>query len=44
MEVKDDNATVVPNLKSLSKEKVKELLLELPENNHTTILDSVVDF
>jgi hypothetical protein len=43
-EVKDDDATVVPDLKSLSKEEIKELLLELLENDCTTILDSVVDF
>jgi hypothetical protein len=44
MEVKDNNATVVPDLKSLSKAEVKELLLKLLENNCTKILDSVVDF
>jgi hypothetical protein len=44
MEVEDDDATVVPDLKNLSREEIKELLLELPENDCTKILDSVVDF
>jgi hypothetical protein len=44
MEIEDDDATVVPDLKSLSKEEIKELLLKLLENDCTTILDSVIDF
>jgi hypothetical protein len=44
MEVKDDNATVVSDLKNLSKEEIKGLLLELSEDDCTAILDSVIDF
>jgi hypothetical protein len=43
-EVEDDDATVVPDLKSLSKEELRGLLLELLEDDCTTILDSVMDF
>jgi hypothetical protein len=44
MGVKDDDATVVPDFKNMSREEIKRLLLELPEDDCTTILDSVVDF
>jgi hypothetical protein len=44
MAMEDDEVTVVPDIKSLSREEMKEVLLGLPEDDHTEILDSVMDF
>jgi hypothetical protein len=44
MEVNDDSTTMVPSIKHLSKEKIKEQLMGLSEDEYTILLDSVIDF
>jgi hypothetical protein len=44
MVVKHDDVTVVLDIKNMSKEDIKGLLLDLPEDNCTAILDSLIDF
>jgi hypothetical protein len=44
MEVEDDNATMVLDFKNMSKEDIRGLLLNLPGDDCTAILDSVMDF
>jgi hypothetical protein len=41
--VEDNDATIVPDFKNISKEEIREQIIGLSENNYTAILDSVID-